>query len=93
MIKLLRKEINDITTEKMSNSTTTVSMYETGDEVDWNTKWSTIAPKRRCNVSKARNFHTDLITQNIQSANRYSILTNLSENLIIVMMKKGSLKV
>ena len=69
--KLLYKEINDITTEMMYNRTTTISMYETGDEVDLNTKWSTIASKRLCNVSKARNFYTDQITQNINNANRY----------------------
>lgn len=54
-------------------------MYETGDEIDSNTKWSTIASKRLCNVSKARNFYTDQITQNRNNANRYCIMTNLSE--------------
>jgi len=82
IIKLLYKEINDITTEKTPKPTNTTSECETGVDVALSNKWSSAASKRPYNKNKARNSDIYQVTQPIESANRYTILTKLPETTI-----------
>jgi hypothetical protein len=76
VIKLLYKEINDITSVKSFTPASTNYECKTGGSTN---KWSYIASKRMYKASKARDFHTYQITQSVESVNRYSVLANLPE--------------
>jgi hypothetical protein len=78
IIKLLHKEIIDITTEKMPKPTNTIPGYEAGVNVASSSTWSRIASKRP-HKNKARIPNTYQVTQPIESTNRYTKLTDLSD--------------
>jgi hypothetical protein len=54
IIKLLYKEINDITTEKMPKPTYTISEYNAGGDVASSNTWSRVASKQPYNKNKTR---------------------------------------
>jgi len=81
IIKLLYKEINDITTEKTPKPTNTTSECETGVDVASSNKWPSVASKWLYNKNKARNADIYQVTQPIESANRYTVLINLPETI------------
>jgi len=68
--------------EKMPTPTNTTSECKTGVDVVSPIKWSSVASKRPYNKNKARNSDIYQVTQAIESANRYTILTNLPETTI-----------
>jgi len=82
IIKLLYKEVNDITTEKTPRSPNSTSECEPGVEVASSNKWSIIASKRSYNKNKASNSDTYQKTQPIVNVNRYTMFTNLPETTI-----------
>jgi hypothetical protein len=71
IIKLLHKEINDITTEKTPKPTNAIPEYEAGGNVASSNTWSRVASKRPHNKNKARISNTYQVTQPIENANRY----------------------
>jgi hypothetical protein len=54
IIKLLYKEIIDITKVKTPKPTNTISECEAGGDVTSPNKWSSVAPKQLCDKNKAR---------------------------------------
>jgi len=68
--------------EKMPKLSNTNSECETDVDVTSPNKWSSVASKRPYNKNKARNSDIYLITQPIEHANRYTMLTNLPETTI-----------
>jgi len=79
IIKLLHKEIIDITTEKTPKTTNTIPGYEAGGNVASSNTWSRVASKRLHNKNNARIPNTYQVTQPIVSTNRYTKLTNLPD--------------
>jgi hypothetical protein len=79
IIKLLHKEINDITTEKTPKPTNTIPEYEAGGNVASSNMWSRVASKRPHNKNKARISNTYQVTQPVENANRYTKLANLPD--------------
>jgi hypothetical protein len=78
IIKLLHKEIIDITTEKTSKPTNTIPGYEAGGNVASSSTWSRVTSKRP-HKNKARIPNTYQVTQPIESTNRYTKLTDLPD--------------
>jgi hypothetical protein len=82
IIKLLYKEINDITMEKTHKPTNTIPEHEAGGNVTSSNTWSRVASKRPQNINKARIPDTHQITHPIESANRYTKLVSLPDTTI-----------
>ena len=76
IIKLLHKEIIDITMEKTPKPTNTIPGYEAGGNIALSSTWSRVASKRP-HKNKARIPNTYHVTQPTESTNRYTKLTNL----------------
>jgi hypothetical protein len=79
IIKLLHKEIIDITTEKMPKPTNTIPGYEAGGNVASSYTWSRVASKQPHNKNKARIPNTYQVTQPTETTNRYTKLTDLPD--------------
>ena len=82
IIKLLYKEINDITTEKTLKPTNTIPDHVAGGNVASSNTWSQVASKRPHNINKVRISDTYQKTQPIESTNRYAKLANLPDTTI-----------
>ena len=78
-MKILYKTIRDITTEKTSKPSNTIPVYEISVDVSLSNKWSSVALRRPYNKNKARNSDIYHITQPIEHANKYTMLSNPQE--------------
>jgi hypothetical protein len=81
IIKLLHKEIIDITMEKTPKPTNTIPGYEAGGNVASSYTWSRVASKRPHNKYKARIPNIYQVTQPTETTNRYTKLTNLPDTI------------
>ena len=82
IIKLLYKEINDISTEKTLKPTNSIPDHVAGGNVASSNTWSKVASKRTHSINKVRISDTYQKTQPIESTNRYVKLVNLPDTTI-----------
>jgi hypothetical protein len=81
IIRLLYKEVENITMEKTYKPSNSTFEYGTETIIPASNKWSNVASKRLHKEFKARKSNICQVTQPIENNNRYIILSNLSETI------------